>query len=78
MNLTNEEGRLVFDHFFHCTEQEQIHRSFLLITSNPLATDFYFCLQQTLAQLEHIKDEQCPTELVEKTITRLKLATVRH
>ncbi len=75
MNLTNEENGLVFDYFFGLAEEEQIDRGSVLVTSNPKAAEIYSCIKQTLAQLEHMKDEGCPDELVDLTIARLKLAT---
>jgi hypothetical protein len=76
MNLTSEESGLVFDCFFRCSEQKQIDRGSSLIASNPKAAEFHSCIKQALAQLEHMKDEDCPAELVYMTIARLKLATV--
>ena len=78
MNLTNEENGLVFDYFFGRAEEEQIDRGSVLVTSNPKAAEFYSCIEKTLAQLEHMKDEDCPDELVDMTIARLKLATVKE
>ena len=75
MTLTSEESGLVFDYFFRCAEQEQIERGSVLIASNPKAAKIYSCIKQTLSQLKHIKDEDCPDELVDLTIARLKLAT---
>ena len=75
MTLTNEESGLIFDHFFRCAEQKQIDRGTALIASNPKAAEIYSCIKQALAQLEHMKDEGCPDELVDLTIARLKLAT---
>jgi len=75
MSLNQEENGLVFDCFFRCAEQKQIDRGTVLIASNPKAAEFHSCIKQALAQLEHMKDEDCPAELVDMTIARLKLAT---
>ena len=77
MNLTSEESGLVFDYFFRCAEREQIDRGSALISSNPKAAKIYSCIKQTLDQLKHMKDEDCPNELVDLTIARLKLATMK-
>ena len=78
MHLTNEESGLIFDYYFRCAEQEQIDRGSALIASNPKAAEIYSCIKQTLAQLEHVKDDSCPARLVKMTIARLKLATVKR
>ena len=76
MTVTKEENGLIFDYFFRCAAQEQIGRGSALISSNPQAAETYSCIKQTLAQLDHMRDEGCPDELVNMTIARLKLATV--
>jgi len=76
MKLTLEQNRLLFDHCFRCAEQEQVDRCSNLINCNPQAAEIYSCVKQTLAQLEHMRDEGCPDELVDMTIARLKLAVV--
>jgi len=76
--VTNEESRLVFDYFFGYAEEDQIDRDFVLITSNPQAAEIYSCIEQILAQLKYMKDEDCPDELVDMTIARLKLATLKE
>jgi hypothetical protein len=75
MKLTQEQNRLLLDHCFLCAEQEQVDRGSALIASNPQAAEVYSCIKETLARLEHLKDEGCPDELVNMTIARLKLAT---
>ena len=77
MNLTSEESGLVFDYFFRCAEREQIGRGSALISSNPTAAKIYSSIKQTLSQLKHMKDEDCPDELVDMTIARLKLFTLK-
>lgn len=74
MILTSEESGLVFDYFFRCAEREQIDRGSVLVASNPKAAEIYSCIKETLARLEHMRDEGCPDELVDMTIARLKLA----
>ena len=76
MNLTSEESGLVFDCLFHCAEQERIDRGSALLSSNPKAAETYTCMRQALSQLKHMKDEDCPDELVHLTIARLKLFAV--
>lgn len=77
MNLTNEESSLIFDYYFRCAEREHIDRGSALIASNPEAALIYSCIDRALSQLEHMRDEGCPAELVEMTIARLKLATAK-
>jgi hypothetical protein len=77
MTLTKEESVLVFDYFFHCAEQNQIDRGTALIASNPKAAEIYYCIEKSLAHLEHMKDECCPDKLVDLTMARLKLATTK-
>ena len=74
--ITNKESGLLFDYFFGRIERDQINHGSVLIASNPKAAEIYSCIKQTLAQLEHMRDEGCPDELVNMTIARLKLATV--
>ena len=76
--ITNKESGLIFDYFFGRAEEDQINHGSVLITSNPKAAEIYSCIKQTLAQLEHMKDENCPDELVDMTIARLKLAAVKE
>ena len=78
MALSCEESGLVFDYFFRCAERERINRGSVLIASNPQAAKVYSCIKETLARLEHMRDEGCPDELVNMTIARLKLATVNR
>ena len=76
MTVTKEENGLIFDYFFRCAEREQIERGSALIASNSQAAEIYSCIKETLAQLEHMRDEGCPAELVNMTVARLKLATL--
>ena len=76
MDLTSEESGLVFDYFFRCAEQEQLDRGSVLVSSNSQAAETYSCIKQALAQLKYMKDEDCPDELVDMTVARLKLATL--
>ena len=76
MDLTSEESGLVFDYFFCCAEREQLDRGSVLVSSNPQATEIYSYIKETLSQLDHMQHEECPMELVEMTVARLKLATL--
>ena len=76
MKLTQEQGKLLFDYCFRCAEQEQLDRASALIHRNPQATEIYSCIKETLSQLDHMQHEECPMELVEMTVARLKLATL--
>ena len=76
MTVTKEQHGLIIDYFFRCAERKQIERGSALIASNSQAAEIYSCIKETLARLEHMRDEGCPDELVNMTIARLKLATV--
>lgn len=78
MSLTSEESEILLDYFFRCAGKEQIDRGSALIASNPKAAELYSCIGQTLAQLKHMEDDGCPDELVDLTVARLKLATVKN
>ena len=76
MTVTKEQNGLIIDYFFRCAEQERIERGATLIASNSQAAEIYSYIKETLARLEHMRDEGCPDELVSMTIARLKLATL--
>lgn len=73
MTVSKEQNGLIIDYFFRCAEREQIERGAALVASNSKAAEIYSCIKKALAQLKYMKDEDCPDELVEMTIARLKL-----
>jgi len=72
--LTHEQQQLILDFYFRCGEPEDIERGRDLIASNHEAAVLYASLEQSLTELDHIKYEPCPDNLVDLTIARLKLA----
>jgi hypothetical protein len=72
--LTQEQQQLILDFYFRCGEQEDIERGRDLIASNREASKLYANLELSLTELDHIKYEPCPDNLVDLTIARLKLA----
>lgn len=72
--LTQEQQQLILDFYFRCGEPEDIERGRDLIASNHEAALLYANLERSLTELDHIKYEPCPDNLVDLTIARLKLA----
>ncbi len=72
--LSREQKEGILDFYFRCGSEEQIGEARDLIASNPEAAELYANLEKTLKQLDSVKYESCPENLVELTIARLKLA----
>lgn len=72
--LNRQDQELILDFYFHCGQQEDIERGRNLIASNPEAAKLYAKLEETLTDLDHVKYEPCPENLVDLTVARLKLA----
>ncbi len=73
-SLSKEDKDIVLDFYFRCGDEETINRGRDLVAANPEAAILYAQLEETLTQLDSIKYEPCPENLVELTIARLKLA----
>lgn len=73
-HLSRQEQELILDFYFRCGQQEDIDHGRDLIASTPGAAMLYTRLEETLTDLDHIKYEPCPDNLVDLTIARLKLA----
>lgn len=73
-HLSHEEQEKILDFYFRCGQQEDIDSGRDLIAANPGAAKLYARLEETLTDLDHIKYEPCPDNLVDLTIARLKLA----
>lgn len=71
--LTQEQQQFILDFYFRCGDQEDIDTGRDLIASNPGAAKLYADLENSLTDLDHIKYEACPDNLVDLTIARLKL-----
>jgi len=74
ISLSTEEKDIILDFYFRCGDQERINRGRDLIASNPKAAQLYAQLEETLRQLDSVKYEPCPENLVELTVAKLKLA----
>lgn len=74
--LTHEEQQLILDFYFRCGDKNDIEAGRDLIASSPEASKLYADLESSLTDLDHIKYEVCPENLVDLTIARLKLAAV--
>ncbi len=73
-HLSHEEQELVLDFYFRCGQENDIDNGRDLIAANPGAAKLYAKLEETLTDLDSIKYEPCPDNLVDLTIARLKLA----
>ncbi|OQY07323.1 MAG: hypothetical protein B6I25_02205 [Planctomycetales bacterium 4572_13] len=71
--LTQEQQQLILDFYFHCGDQVDIEAGRDLIAASPAAAGLYAGLEDALTDLDHIKYESCPDNLVDLTIARLKL-----
>jgi hypothetical protein len=72
--LSREQKQGILDFYFRCGSEERIEEARDLIASNPEAAELYANLEKTLKQLDSVKYEPCPENLVELTVARLKLA----
>lgn len=71
--LTREQQQSILDFYFRCGDQEEIEQGRDLIASNPEASKLYADLESSLTDLDHIKYDPCPDNLVDLTVARLKL-----
>jgi len=72
--LSKEQKDLILDFYFRCGSIERINEARDMIASDPRAAELYTSLEASLKQLDSVKYEPCPDNLVELTIARLKLA----
>jgi prepilin-type processing-associated H-X9-DG protein len=73
--LTLEEQQFILDFYFRCGDQNDVEAGRDLIASNPEAAKLYADLESSLTDLDHMKYEVCPDNLVDLTIARLKLVS---
>ncbi len=73
-SLSKAQQDLILDFYFRCGDDESIAAGRDLIASNPEAARLYADLEQTLTDLDELKYEPCPDNLVELTVARLKAA----
>lgn len=69
--LNNEQKQLLFDYCIGLTPQEKNAEAEALITSNKEAAEIHSKLKAYLAPLDSIGLEDCPDELVERTVMRV-------
>jgi len=69
--LNNEQKQLLFDYCIGLTPQEKNSEAEALITSNKEAAEIHSKLKAYLAPLDSIELEDCPDELVERTVMRV-------
>lgn len=74
MILDKTQQQIILDFYFRCGSEDDIERGRDLIASSSEAARLYAGLEETLTELDSIKYEPCPDNLVELTIARLKLA----
>lgn len=72
--LTKQQQQHILDFYFRCGSQNEIESGRDLIASNPEAARLYADLESSLNDLDHIKYDACPDNLVDLTVARLKLA----
>jgi len=72
--LTQEQQQLILDFYFRCGERGDIEAGRDLVAAAPQAAKLYVALENALTDLDHIKYESCPDNLVDLTIARLRLA----
>jgi|GEM_PF-197602 len=72
--LKKEQQDLILDFYFRCGDDVSINMGRDLIAANPDAAKLYDNLESTLKELDAVKYEPCPDNLVEVTIARLKRA----
>lgn len=72
--LEKEHQDLILDFYFRCGDEKAINEGRDLIAANPEAAKLYDNLESTLKELDAVKYEPCPDNLVEITISRLRQA----
>ncbi len=72
--LSKEQQDLILDFYFRCGDEASINQGRDLIAENPEAAKLYDNLESTLKELDAVKYEPCPDNLVELTIARLNQA----
>ena len=73
MSLTVEETEFVLEYFFLCAKKKEMVQESKLIAFNCEASKLYNALKRTFSHLDDLKKEECPKELIELTLARLKL-----
>lgn len=76
--LSKEQQDLILDFYFRCGDETSINQGRDLIAVNPEAAQLYSNLESTLKELDAVKYEPCPDNLVELTISRLNQAVSQN
>ncbi|MEJ5259760.1 MAG: hypothetical protein WHS88_06180 [Anaerohalosphaeraceae bacterium] len=73
-HLTPEQLQLVMDFFFQCGDEGELERGRMLVETDSEAARVYASLSVTFGCLDCLDGEECPDDLAQLTIARLKLA----
>jgi prepilin-type processing-associated H-X9-DG protein len=71
-SLNNHQKELLFDYCMGITTEEESAQAQELVFSNEEAAKFVTSIKTSLSPLESIKPQECPAELAEGTIWRIK------
>ncbi len=74
-NFSQDEKELIFDYSVGVCSQQQSELAQKLISSNPQAAELYELIKNGLSPLDSWQVSDCPDELVESTVARLKKAS---
>ena len=72
ISLNNQQKELLFDYCLGITTEEQTAQAQKLVLSDEQAAKFVDSIKTSLSPLETIKPSECPAELVEGTVWRIK------
>jgi prepilin-type processing-associated H-X9-DG protein len=72
ISLNNQQKELLFDYCLGITSEEQTAQAQELVFSNEQAAKFVNSIKASLSPLESITPQECPAELAEGTIWRIK------
>ena len=72
ISLNNQQKELLFDYCMGLTSEQEAAQAQELVFSNEQAAKFVTSIKSSLSPLESITPEECPDELAEGTIWRIK------
>ena len=72
ISLNNQQKELLFDYCIGLTSEQEAAQAQELVFSNEQAAKFVTSIKSSLSPLESITPEECPDELAEGTIWRIK------
>jgi len=70
-SLSNEQKQLLFDHCIGLTSNEQSEKAEALISDDKESAEIYKKLKAVFAPLSYVEIEECPDDLVERTMQRI-------